>query len=346
MKTSRYLEQILFYDQTPALARLFEERSSQLFETSNHQSFVEIHVQQPTKLIEKQNKDQIHQESLSSWEDPLEWSSEPDCNISSQPPSPVDHSHYLRPDPPRYVGSPGLHSRRISDSEELCRVATISKDMFRICANDIRIYIKSCRDLSNINPFEIHVIIIDVALANWRPYITYLTEEITKQSDKILVASVNDKDPLQLLDIEERQVLKDFEDRIIDNLLVLDSTESTITSLIENYDRFILYKPAQQETNIESFDPVAVALLEKKKEVNFCRTKVETLHAKVQGSIKLLSSLLDLGNGYALKVLAEEARKENTTMRKLTEKSTRDAAAVKVLTIITLIYLPVTVVSV
>lgn len=42
-------------------------------------------------------------------------------------------------------------------------------------------YIKSCRDLSNINPFEIHVIIIDVALANWRPYITYLTEEITKQ---------------------------------------------------------------------------------------------------------------------------------------------------------------------
>lgn len=103
-----------------------------------------------------------------------------------------------------------------------------------------------------------------------------------------MVASVNDKDPLQLLDIEERQVLKDFEDRIIDNLLVLDSTESTITSLIENYDRFILYKPAQQETNIESFDPVAVALLEKKKEVNFCRTKVETLHAKVQGSIKLV----------------------------------------------------------
>lgn len=33
-------------------------------------------------------------------------------------------------------------------------------------------------------------------------------------------------------------------------------------------------------------------------------------------------------------------------MRELTEKSTKDAAAVKVLTIITLIYLPATVVSV
>ena len=59
-----------------------------------------------------------------------------------------------------------------------------------------------------------------------------------------------------------------------------------------------------------------------------------------------LSSLLDLGNGYSLKELAEEARKENTAMRKLTERSTKDAAAVKVLTMITLIYLPATVVSV
>ena len=59
-----------------------------------------------------------------------------------------------------------------------------------------------------------------------------------------------------------------------------------------------------------------------------------------------LSSLLDLGNGSSLKELAEEARQENTTMRKLTEKSTQDAAAVKVLTMITLVYLPATVVSV
>jgi len=59
-----------------------------------------------------------------------------------------------------------------------------------------------------------------------------------------------------------------------------------------------------------------------------------------------LSSLLDLGNGVSLKELAEEARHENTIVRRLAEKSAGDAAAVKVLTIITLIYLPVNVVSV
>ena len=59
-----------------------------------------------------------------------------------------------------------------------------------------------------------------------------------------------------------------------------------------------------------------------------------------------LSSLLDLDNGHALKELAEEARKDNTAMRMLTEKGTQDAAAVKVLTVITLIYLPASAVSV
>jgi hypothetical protein len=44
-------------------------------------------------------------------------------------------------------------------------------------------------------------------------------------------------------------------------------------------------------------------------------------------------------------VLAQEARREAVAMRHLAEKSTLDAAAMKVLTVITLIYLPTTVVT-
>ena len=59
-----------------------------------------------------------------------------------------------------------------------------------------------------------------------------------------------------------------------------------------------------------------------------------------------MSSFLDLGNGLSLEKLAKEAREENRTMGELAAKSTRDAAAVKVLTIMFLVYLPATVVSV
>ena len=59
-----------------------------------------------------------------------------------------------------------------------------------------------------------------------------------------------------------------------------------------------------------------------------------------------MASFLNLGNGYSLENLAKQAREENQKMGELTAKSTRDAAAVKVLTIMTLVYLPATVVSV
>lgn len=34
--------------------------------------------------------------------------------------------------------------------------------------------------MTALNPFEIHLIILDTSLANWRPYIVYLTEQITE----------------------------------------------------------------------------------------------------------------------------------------------------------------------
>lgn len=42
-------------------------------------------------------------------------------------------------------------------------------------------YAQCAGDLATLNPFEIHLILLDSMLANWRPYIIYLTEEITKQ---------------------------------------------------------------------------------------------------------------------------------------------------------------------
>lgn len=42
-------------------------------------------------------------------------------------------------------------------------------------------YIESCEDIAQLNPFEIHLIVLDTALANWRPYIVDLTERITQQ---------------------------------------------------------------------------------------------------------------------------------------------------------------------
>lgn len=207
-------------------------------------------------------------------------------------------------------------------------------------------YIKSCKDMAQLNPFEIHLIIIDTAMANWRPYIVGLTERITQHTDRVLVASIDQTDPLQLADFEERQRLKDFEDRLIDLLLIFDANYDTLTSLLDRYQDFCINcHSTSEDGDRRKSDFIVDALQEKQKDIYSSRNKIKTLHTKVRGTTSLLSSLLDHGNGSSLKQLAEEAKKENFTMRQLTEKSTKDAAAVKVLTVITLIYLPATVVS-
>jgi len=167
---------------------------------------------------------------------------------------------------------------------------------------------------------------------------------------------------LILVEFEERQKLKQVEDKILDVKTVLDSTLDTVSSLIEKYTDLTKAEDVTfSEPTTPQRDFILFALQEKKREIVLIRKKIDVLHAKVQGTTKLvslgpesgsvsnlfkLSGLLDHGNGLALRDLAVQAKHENEVMRQLTEKGTRDAAAVKVLTVITLIYLPATVVSV
>ena len=53
----------------------------------------------------------------------------------------------------------------------------------------VETYVKQSSDLSTLNPFEIHLLILDGSLANWRPYIVYLTEKITEQVGVMLETS-------------------------------------------------------------------------------------------------------------------------------------------------------------
>lgn len=106
----------------------------------------------------------------------------------------------------------------------------------------------------------------------------------------MLVASVDEKDPLRLADFEERQWLKDFEDRLIDVLLIFDATYDTITSILDRYHKFRISCDSTWYdcTDLES-DFIVCALQERRKDVLSGRNKIKTLHKKVQGTTNLVS---------------------------------------------------------
>lgn len=106
----------------------------------------------------------------------------------------------------------------------------------------------------------------------------------------MLVGSVDLDDPLRLANFEERQMLKDSEDRLIDMLLILDATCDTITSLLDRYQCFrVGFDSNWDDGNRVGSDLIVCALQERQKDVQSSRNKVKSLHKKVQGTTNLVS---------------------------------------------------------
>ncbi|PMD20728.1 hypothetical protein NA56DRAFT_173782 [Hyaloscypha hepaticicola] len=202
---------------------------------------------------------------------------------------------------------------------------------------------------SSTTPFDLHLILLEVALANWRWYIKSLVERTTEHSSRVIAATVGKGKLSALIDFEinfeDRQGLKVIEEKVLDLLTIFESTSDTITTLLREYEYM-------QSNTAMKRDRVVSKLQDNLREVDLYAKKVDTLHKRVQGTASLLSNLLDYenakiaqDNGDSLKILAQESREENVAMRLLSEKSTKDAAAVKVITLITIVFLPTTVVS-
>ena len=116
MKTSEYLEQTLSFEQSPAIEQYFEFRASHIFELQGGVSSIAIHVQRPQS-----------DQSIDSWTLVQEGDRKQEFVSDWEPPSPVDWHRYSRENPPHYDGSPGLELQRISNAEDLKKIAIVRK---------------------------------------------------------------------------------------------------------------------------------------------------------------------------------------------------------------------------
>ena len=106
------------FQQSPATDQYFEARASKLFELQKGDPYIEIHVQRPNQDL-----------GLDAWNLLPKSDSKQDVESVSEPESPIDWDRYLREDPPRYAGKPGLEPQRISDRANLERISSVRKLM-------------------------------------------------------------------------------------------------------------------------------------------------------------------------------------------------------------------------
>jgi len=207
----------------------------------------------------------------------------------------------------------------------------------------------SCTYETSANPFEIHLLLLDTAMANWRHYLVDLATETDQHAAQSLGASPDDQGPIDMAGCGESQALMILDNKLQNAAIAISSTMENVKAHVDCH-RTVQKGVPKDEDSTEFL--VIPTFMEQLQELTILAMRVEALRVRLQGITNLVSNFLALNNGFALQSLAKESRMENQEMRKLsermhalTEKSTQDAVAIKVLTILTLIYLPTTVVS-
>lgn len=179
----------------------------------------------------------------------------------------------------------------------------------------------------------------------------------------VLAADSAGVGPISLSGCGDLQRLKQLGDEMSDTTLALSTTCDAVKRLSEGYAQYGVGNDAQCKAQIGENEDVYYQLMEHSRELDWLLQQTDGLRQKLLRTSQLVwngtlgivrviltsrqvSSFMDLGNGRSLEDLGKEARIENTQIHEMTKKSTQDAAAVKILTIMMLVYLPATVVLV
>ncbi|KAH9211753.1 hypothetical protein DL95DRAFT_369317 [Leptodontidium sp. 2 PMI_412] len=164
-----------------------------------------------------------------------------------------------------------------------------------------------------------HRILVADSLRGWSDYMAFLQKKLKDQSNEIVLATVgNNKANLSPLtdfniNFAHRQELKIVEDQVLDLQVILPSMIDSIRGVREACVRFQAEYPMEDGKKLE-LEAIIEEFEDYEKQAAMLSDRAKVLKANAESTAQL-------------------------------EKSTKDAAAVKILTVITLVYLPTTIVA-
>lgn len=206
-----------------------------------------------------------------------------------------------------------------------------------------RIWTSSERD--TVSPWQVLYTLYHYAACNWRPYVVALMHELERHEMELLGTTPDNSGPIPLPGAEERQALLILERQVSTAKLAIQSTKADVEFLhsqLQSYD-------FSSRDDLDIWNRHFTGIV---RNLNVNLMRFEEMYLRLASLTTLVSSFLDLNGSHALRVLSEESRYENETMRKLNErmaglaeKNAEEAVTVTVLATLTMIYLPFTVVS-
>ncbi|KAF2185420.1 hypothetical protein K469DRAFT_707665 [Zopfia rhizophila CBS 207.26] len=201
-----------------------------------------------------------------------------------------------------------------------------------------------------VSPCKVQQLLVADSLKGWMDYMAWLEAKLKAQSDRVVFAKVGMKENniSSLADFNinfmDRQELKLLEDSVADLRIILPTLLNTVIQIRKQCQLGCSTYCVNTDHKwnccwiVDQFDGYI-------RELEMHVERAHVLKDKIRSTATLLSDLLSYENAVALRNLTKETQNESKSMIELTERSTKDAAAVKALTVISLVYLPTTIVA-
>ncbi|KAH6682672.1 hypothetical protein B0J14DRAFT_673055 [Halenospora varia] len=186
------------------------------------------------------------------------------------------------------------------------------------------------------NPMRLHLLIFSSYIDNWRLYLHDITRQFLMLEDKLMTSKLRERE----LNFETLQTLSHLAGKLIPIPAILQASASTIVSIREMNERL---RKLDRERPLSQVELLRMDKTEHHLYVTESRLKgylagFQVLHGRIENLKKFLADGLNLQN----QDIAAEA---NGHLLTLTKDTVDDSATVRLVTFVTLIFLPATFIS-
>ncbi|OXV07578.1 hypothetical protein Egran_04657 [Elaphomyces granulatus] len=207
---------------------------------------------------------------------------------------------------------------------------------------------RGCLDHDKMKPSNlVHQILVADSLSGWMDYMAWLEEQYREKFDNIMVSDIaskfQDQPPERYFSIEDRLSLSQLEESTTDLILILQTMVNNLVRIRDQLNKNCAVYCGNRsacscQCMVEEYKEYIYQV-----EVNLNRAEV--LRTRFQSTAKLGLDILNYEEATILREVGQASRQESTHIAELTATSARDATAVKILTIIGVIFLPTTIVT-
>lgn len=200
-----------------------------------------------------------------------------------------------------------------------------------------------------LQPFDVHLMLFSTTTDMWRPYFIHITQEIESCRNQVNMSDPRSHGSLKNVHEETFIVLKDYEFDMLNAMLAIRATKRT---LAHHHNVYQSWCASQTTLNGQAHtSSIDLRFSELSQRLEGTLDQAQSLLEKIRSISETVANFLALASSYSAESLAEQSRSlaelsriDSSRMKTMTEIAQKDTKAVKALSVITLIYLPVTVV--